>query len=283
MRLYAVLAILIAIYTALFPVIDGFSRERVEERDVRYLPPNELLQLSALEFQNLAADILFLNGLTFAGSRKPGVQDPETWQWLYKILDASSYLNPYNKDPYFLAQGNLTWDGRMYHETNTLLERGMTYRKNDWTLPFFIGFNHYYFLRDPAAGAHYLSLAADMPDSPKLTLTILASRLYAQSQLTELAIAMVKDDYEKARDENLRRAYKIRLESLVERLNIEKAVEAYEKVYKKKPLSLDVLISRNFLKQIPTDPDGGEYFLDDQGRVKNTKEDAVEKQAESYK
>jgi hypothetical protein len=255
----------------------------VEERDVRYIPQNEVLHLSALEFQSLAADMLFLNGLTFAGSRKPGVQEPETWQWLYKILDASSYLNPYNKDPYYLAQGNLTWDGKMYNETNTLLERGMSYRKNDWTLPFFIGFNHYFFLHDQAVGAQYISMAADIPDSPKLTLTILASRLYVQSQLTELAIAMVKDDYEKARDESLRGIYKVRLESLVIRLNLEKAVEAYEKVYKKKPLSLDVLISRNFLKQIPADPEGGEFFLDEQGRLKNTKEVVAEKQAERYR
>ena len=277
MKSLALLAFLLVIYITLFPIIDQYSKARISERDVRYTPQNELLDLSVLEFRDLASDMIFFNALTFIGSHKPGEDNPETWQWLSKILDASSYLNPYNMDPYFIAEGFLTWKGRMFQETNELLDRGMTFRKNNWQLPFFVGFNHYYFLNEPEKGAQYLELAADMPDSPRMALVALASRLYSESARTELAISIVKDNYEKAPDENFREMYKVRLESLGARLEIEKAIDAYENAYKKKPVSLNILVRKNFLKLIPTDPEGGEFFLDDQGRVKNTKEVAVDK------
>jgi len=284
MKSLAFLAILLAGYIALFPVIDKYSKTNMEaERDVRYVPQKELIDLSVLEFKNLASDMIFLNALVFVGGRESGKDNQETWQWLYKTLDASSYLNPHNVDPYFIAQGFLTWNGRIFRETNALLDRGLRYRKTDWRIPFFMGFNCYYFLNEPEKGAQYLELAAHMPDSPRGAMVVLASRLYSESARTELAIAIVKDDYEKARDENLREMYKGRLESLESRFKIEKAVEAYQRVYKRKPKSLDVLISRNFLKHIPVDPEGGEYFLDDQGRVENTKEVAVEKKAQLYR
>lgn len=276
MRYYVVLAMLIAGYIALLPIMDGYSRERMNEKDVRYIPKNELIDLSVLEFRTLAADIFFLNGLTFVGGHT-GVVDPGEWEWLYKTLDASSYLNPYNIDPYFLAQGALTWFGKLYPETNALLERGLAFRKKDWRIPFFIGFNYYYFLEEPEKGAHYIAMAAETPDSPKTSLVILSSRLYSQSQRTELAIAIVKDDYEKEREENLRSMYKNRLESLQNRMKIEKAVEAYEKHNKRKPLSLNVLVSKKYLNEIPADPEGGTYFLDDRGKVENSNETKTQK------
>lgn len=280
MKSLVLLTFLLAGYGALFPVIDGYSKGRLGEKDVRYIPQKELIELSMLEFKNLAADMLFFEALTYAGGRKSGKDNPETWQWVYKTLDASAHLNPYNVDPYFMAQGFLTWKGRMFEETNALLNRGITFRKNDWRIPFFIGFNYYYFLDQPEMGAKYLELAAQMPDSPKLTLIMLVSRLYSQAARTELAITIVRDDYEKATDEGLRRAYKVRLESLHARLKIEHAVQAYENIYKHKPKSLDVLVAKNLLKEIPADPEGGNFFLDARGRVKNTREAEVGKKAE---
>lgn len=283
MRSLALLAALIAAYIAIFPTIEVYSKNRLGERDVRYIPPKEILELSTLEFKALAADLLFFEGLTFVGGRKSGDNDPDTWEWLYKILDASSYLNPHNVDPYFIAQGFLTWEGRMFKETNELLNRGLTYRTNDWRLPFFIGFNYYFFLDQPEKGAQYLEMAARLPESPRATLLILASRLYTMSARTELAIAIVKDDYERTRDEALRKIYKNRLKSLQARFKIEQAVEAYEKRYKQKPASLAVLLEKGLLKEIPSDPEGGSFFLDDSGRVKNTRDVAIEKKTEIYR
>jgi tetratricopeptide (TPR) repeat protein len=283
MKSLALLIALLVGYSALFPIIDEYSKNRLQERDVRYIPQKELLELSVLEFKDLASDMIFLNTLAFVGGRKKGENNRDIWQWLYKALDASSYLNPHNVDPYFIAQGFLTWHGRMFQETNDLLDRGMTFRKNDWRIPFFIGFNYYYFLNKPEKGAQYLESAARMPDSPRAALVVLASRLYSESARTELALAIVKDDLDKSKDDSLREIYQNRLESLKNRLKIEKAVEAYEKINKKKPRSLDVLVAKKFLEQIPGDLEGGEYFLDDQGRVKNTKEVAIDKKAERYR
>ena len=49
-------------------------------------------------------------------------------------------------DPYFYANAFLPWDAHMTEETNRLLEKGSRYRDWDWMLPFFIGFNDFFFL-----------------------------------------------------------------------------------------------------------------------------------------
>lgn len=282
MRFYLFVAFLVAGYISLFPIIDDYSKSRLRERDVRYVPQKELIDVSSLEYKAIVSDMLFLNTLSFLGGRDPA-EDAEAWQWLYKTLDASSYLNPYNMDPYYVAEGFLPWKGRMFHETNAILNRGMEYRTHDWVMPFFIGFNHYFFMNEPEKGAQYIELAAQKPNAARTTLITLASRLYAQSARTELAIALVKDDYDKAADEGLRVAYKTRLKSLYARLKIEKAVEAYKKAYKRSPASLETLVVKDFLKEVPINPEGGVFILDNDGRIKATIEAKGEKKAQMYR
>jgi len=283
MRSYVLLGVFIVGYIVFLPVMDGYSKARLADRDIRYIPHKELIEVSSLEFRNIVSDMLFLNTLSFVGGRTQSKEDLETWGWLYKTLDASSYLNPYNMDPYFIAEGFLTWHGKMFRETNSLLERGMQYRTNDWIMPFFIGFNYYYFLNDPDAGAKYIEQAAQRPGTSRTTLIALASRLYVQSAQTELAIALVKDDSEKTKDENLRIAYQARLNALYARLYVEQAVEAYKKVYRKNPASIDVLISKNYLSKKPISSEGGEFFLDKDGRVRTAIEIRIEKRAQMYR
>ncbi len=89
---------------------------------------------------------------------------PEEWQWLDKVLTASTDFDPYFVDPYVFANANMTWEGGMIRETNAPLEKGTQYRDWDWT-PFFAGFNSFFFLHDNAKAAEYLVTASQRAGS----------------------------------------------------------------------------------------------------------------------
>lgn len=114
-----------------------------------YVLPSKFSRILALGYQGLFCDYLFLKTLTFYGERhmeKKTLSDDD-WRYLITSLGAVTDLDPYFFDPYIFAEGVLAWEGRV-EEANTLLEQGRRYRDFDWRIPYFIGFNHFYFLQD---------------------------------------------------------------------------------------------------------------------------------------
>ena len=96
--------------------------------DTAYVMPSPILRVTALEFHGLASDFLFLKALIFLGGTYERKENPRVkpweWKWLYHVLDASASLDPYFLDPYYFGNANLTWDGGLIKEANTLLEKG---------------------------------------------------------------------------------------------------------------------------------------------------------------
>ena len=188
---------------------------------------------------------------------------------MYDVLNASTDLDPYFLDPYYFANANFTWEARMAKETNTLLSKGSRYREWDWMLPFFMGFNEFYFLHDNALASEYLMEAAKRPDAPPMMET-LAVRLAYKGNRTKIAIVFIQETLKKTKDKITRKDLEIRLEILQDVLALEQAMEVYRGKYGKLPLDLKQLQARGIIAHIPKDPYGGEFFIDKDGSVKTT-------------
>jgi hypothetical protein len=241
-----------------------------------YVIPAPILKITALEFDGLASDFLFLQALVFEGStferkEKPRVKEWE-YRWMYNILSASTDLDPYFFDPYYFGNANLTWEGNLIKETNTLLDKGSRYRDWDWMLPFYIGFNNFYFLQDNEKAAFYLMEAAKRPTYSGTLLPTLAARLAYQGKRTENAIIFLQEILSKTEDKNIRWIYERRLNALKAILFLEKAVAAYQDKFKAQPNKLDELIAKGILSELPQDPYGGKFYLDKDGSIKTTSE-----------
>ena len=136
------------------------QKSLVKGGEIPYVFPAAVFKITALEFDELASDYLFLKTLVFIGgtvAKKNAVfvTEPE-WQWIINSLEVSTDLDPYFVDPYYIGNAYIAWDARKVQEANMLLEKGVRYRTWDWTLPFFIGFNNFYFLKDNDAASKYL-------------------------------------------------------------------------------------------------------------------------------
>ncbi|OGW38824.1 MAG: hypothetical protein A2010_03915 [Nitrospirae bacterium GWD2_57_9] len=200
----------------------------------------------------------------------PKVKDWE-WKWLYNILDASTGLDPYFLDPYYVANANLTWGAGMVEETNVLLGKGSHYRDWDWQLPFFRGFNYFYFLGKNNEAAQSLLEASRRPGANPLFASLAAKLMFKENK-TEEAVLFLEEIVKTTEDNVLKKLYLVRLESLKAILALEQAVAVYKKRYGIAPVKIEALIQKGVLNELPKEPYGGKYYIDPQGAIKTTKE-----------
>jgi tetratricopeptide (TPR) repeat protein len=254
--------------------ITKVSRERdalKKEEGTGLLFPSSIAKIIALEFKGLVADALFSRAQTFYGGKLMRKEDlsEEEWSWIYKSADIATDLDPYFLDPYYFGAVNLAWEANRVKEANALLEKALRYRTWDWTIPFYLGFNHFYFLQDNEKASEYLMEASRRPGSSSLMVD-LAVKLSYKVKRTENAIIFLENILKRTDDEKLRREYETRILALKRLLYLENGVAFYRDKFGKKPKGLEELIQRKIINEIPADPYGGVFHLDAQGRVSST-------------
>jgi hypothetical protein len=236
-----------------------------------YVLPGPILRITALEFDGIAADLAFLKATTFYGERtyKRIRLVPNDWDRLIQVLQAATDLDPRFLDPYHFGEMALTWEAGRVTDANRLLEKALQYRQDDWIVPFYLGFNYFYFLHDHAKGGEYLMMASRLPESHPF-IGLLAARLSTQAGRTEAAVVFLDELARSTSDGTLKRRLEVRLEAVKAIAMIERAVTMYQERHGKAPERLEQLIDARILSSLPTDPYDGRFFLDEQGRVQTT-------------
>jgi len=265
------LIFLMASYALIFPSFEKARREvKIGEVKGLNLPPH-VIKFMAFEFKSIAADLHFVRASQFYGGRVDRLDKAtrDDWAWLYTNLWLATELDPYFQDPYYMGNAFLTWDAGLYVQANKLLQKGMEARTWDWTLPFFIGFNKFYFLNEPKEAADYLLKAYERPGAIPY-LPNLAARLYQREGRTEAALAFLINFWENERDQKQKKAYEIRIDAFRKILSLEKAAAAYKEKNGKLPEKLEELVKTGLIKEIPKDPYGGTFYIRGDGVIETT-------------
>ena len=267
------LATLITLHVFLLGKASIESKTLPTDAGSGFVLPSSVLKITSFEFKGIVSDLLFIKAMVFMGSTYERKEDPrvnpDEWHWLDKSLTASTDLDPYFVDPYYLANAHMTWEGGMIHETNILLEKGTRYRDWDWLLPFYAGFNSFFFLHDNAKAAEFLVTASQRP-GPSEQLLSLASRLAFKEKMTENAILYLEAIAKKTEDERLKKDYETRVRALQARLLLERAVSVYKERFGRVPVSLKQMIEKGTIKEVPLDPYGGIFTVSRDGGISCT-------------
>lgn len=257
-------------------LLDNASESRrvlPQPLDSGYVLPSPILRVISGEFRGLVADIYFLQGLVAYGrTLERRIDEPakeQVWQHVFCLLDAATDLDPYFFDPYYFANASLGRNPTMVPKINTMLEKGVLLRDWDWMLPFFLGFNNFYYLQDNAKAAEYLMLGARRPDAIPLLVT-LAARLAYRDNRTENAIVFLRSILNKAKDKKTHELFKTRLEALEKILYLERAVAYYRQKFGYGPNELKDLVNCGILTGLPEDPYGGAFFMAEDGSIQST-------------
>lgn len=259
-------------YALVIGPFTSFLKERPLQVKLGYLPHPQVLKVLSAEHSVTVASMAVLRVLFYYGTLLQEVQErhhvrPEYFN-MYRILQGASELDPYNMDTYYFAQASFTWELGRIKEVNALLERGMKYRTWDPWIPFYLGFNYAYFLKDYQHAAPYMQRAAKISGNPLFVK--LAARYFYESKRSDLGLAFLNTMIAGAKNKSVKRSYELRREALQAVLIINKALDLFRERFQRKPASLTDLVVSGVLSQLPADPYGGKFYLDADGVVRST-------------
>ncbi len=265
--------VLLGLILTLSHFLSGRIKGRIEER---FLLPEKMYLLFVPEDLHYGlADMGFINTLSFIGyslQKEKGILKREDALMVYSALDAVTFYNPSYFDPYYVGNAFLTWNVGLYQETVDLLKRGLKYIK-DWRIPFYIGFNYFYFLKDNLKGAEYLRLAAKYPGAKEYNLLpLLASKLYYEEGQLDVAIALLKEQLKLMKEEKMKELLRARLETLKKAKTIYRAMKIFKKRFGRKPKSVEELVRAKLIPPNLRDSRGGKFFITSDGKVRSEKD-----------
>lgn len=263
------LGTLLLLYASVVIPFSSYLRERPVAIKLGYTPEGEALRVLASDQRYLLAQIAIDRVLFYFGSlfteRGNRVETPPEYLNMFTTLQSALKLDPYNQDAYYFAQAAFTWELRRIGEVNNMLDYGMKYRTWDAQLPFYAGFNAAYFNKDYRGASLYMQRAAELSGNPLYT--TLASRYFYQAGQSALGAAFLSTMEKGAKDAKIRNIYRTRREALEAIELISQAVARYRAQRHLPPPDLAALVSAGLLKRVPTDPYGGTFYLDAEGKV----------------
>jgi hypothetical protein len=277
---YSILALLIFLHAATLGILTEQHSALLQEgrQQQLFILPSPILKVMALDYKGIVSDFIFMKGMVYVGGliqQSGGGTDfqmnESQGREFYNIMDISTDLDPYFQDPYYLANAFLTWDAGLVKEANILLDKGSRYREWDWSLPFFAGFNYFYFLDDNENAAKWLMDASRRPGASP-TLTSLASKMAFKANKTESSISLLEEMMVKTDDQSMKELFEKRVEAFKTILVLEKAAENYKKKFRTKPPDIEGLVKKRIIAEIPKEPYGGRFYIDAAGNVRTTSE-----------
>ncbi|WP_022668513.1 hypothetical protein [Desulfospira joergensenii] len=243
--------------------------------DLFYLPSGNFLKGAALGFDEILADFLWIKALSYFGEH---ASTDQNYSWLSHILDIVTTLDPFYQIPYEFGGVILTTELNDVEKSTLLLKKGMknisTSHPRYWYFPFFIAFNYMYHKNDYITAAHYLEQAAKFPESPAY-IPLLVSRLYADADSPEIAVAFLKEMIKSTDKPELKTKLTQRLNEIINTNNIKflgQAVDQFISKFYRYPNNLGELIEKGMINSVPFDPRGGRYYISREDHlVRNTK------------
>lgn len=274
LRIVSVVIISAILIVPVYGKVISFVEKRSVEEKLGYLPQKEIMKVAALDHRSMISEWLFFKVIVYYGG-KLEAEDPSQmkdveYPNMYGFLDTATYLDPYNIDAYYFAQAVFTWGRGEIREVNQLLQRGLQYRTWDYYLPFFLGFNNFYFLKDYKAASVYMKQVALLTGN---TLAAnLAARYLYESEETESAISFLNFMIDKTWNPKLRNLLETRLKALEAIALLEKGMKRFYGLYHRKPVSIDELAHKGIIDKLPEDPYGGRFYIDEKGKIRTTSE-----------
>lgn len=179
------------------------GRQHFEE-GLNYLPSGEALKIISLGYREITADFLWFSAIQYLGGRNNWPPEDRTF---YDLLDRVTTLDPWYEFVYHAGGICLSRYGQQYDLSIQLLQKGINalgenlkQSKFGWWLPFLVGYDYFFYLKDYQNGARYMMTAAQLPGSPRylpgLTATLLkdAGDLQAGIAFLERLRGEARDD-----------------------------------------------------------------------------------------
>jgi len=247
---------------------EGRMREKVIQ-ELAYFPSGRFIRQVAIEYRELAADLVWLRAIQYYGHH---LMTDRRYEWLGHVFEILTTLDQRFIGAYHFGAITLAWDARQPTEALNLLFSGMKANPMAWQLPFDAAFISYMVSRDYETAGVLFDIASRLPGAWLITRRW-AAVARAKAGDYETARQMWVEMYNATENKRLRELVvrqlrNLRLTETLDRL--QRAVDRFQEDRRRLPAGLDELAATGYVDGVPErDPYGGRYFLDD-GKVRTT-------------
>ncbi len=241
-------------------VVDKQRHALAGSAELSYLPNGDYLKVAVLGYRHIAADLLWLKAVQGLSGRQ---QTREGYLAAYHATDVLTDLDPQFVHAYQYTGTVLGVVAGLVKESVALLTKGVQHNPTVWQLSFFLGYDYYYELQNPASAAKYFQAASLLPGAPSW-LAGLATRMAVEANDPGAALEFLQRLYLQTNDEQLRKRMAQRIREVMAERDIrelEKAIGVYRERSGSLPRTLDDLVSAGIMASIPQEPFGGRYEL----------------------
>lgn len=242
--------------------------------------PAEVARPLAFGFRSLLADVTFLEAIQLLAQRKADVTYARALpldRRLQRLITYSVDVDPKFAGAYRLAGTALpheTIDSKVSGVLGAaqILRQGVRERPDDWHIPFLLGFLESYYLGDMGEAGRHFASAARLPDAPRY-LGLLATRVEAHGGDLASATQIAETMAAQAQEEDARKQWDERLLLLREEKEIrvlEAAVARWHELRGSPLRTLNELVAAGWLGEVPREPHGTTYLVDEDGSVHPT-------------
>jgi tetratricopeptide (TPR) repeat protein len=257
--------------------IDHAGENRMREKavsEMAYFPSGRFVSESSIEFQSLAADLIWLRGIQYYGYH---LMSDRKYEWLGHVFDILTSLDPGFIGAYHFGGITLAWDAGKPHEAVDFLIKGMKANPMSWQIPFDAGFICYMLLHDYGRASTFFDVASKMPNAWFILArwaAIAKSKSGDYQTAREMWLDILKGtENRKLKELVVRQLTNLKFEETIARL--QEAVRKFQEDRKRLPADseeypfFNELLDAGYIERIPEEPFGGRFYLKD-GKVLTT-------------
>lgn len=250
-----------------------------------WLPPAPVMQVLALGYDHVVADVLWLQVIQYYGGKL--IAKDQHMPNLWPFFDAITTLDPGFEEAYYFGSYLLADDLGKPDLALTLLDRGRRYftesaasdavassarvsparvSREAWRYAYQMGFIHFFYRHDKAEASRYFQMAGTVPGAPPIC-NRLAAALSEEvgerdtaRRMWGLVYQTATDTYTRARAE--RNLARLKGEEDIETLR--NALDGFRTQNNRWPTTLDELVQLNWLPSLPVDTNRAAYPYDAQ-------------------
>lgn len=165
-----------------FTALHRWEVVRDREQGLLSVPPANLVKILASGYQNMVADIFYMQFTTYWGY---WLTHGRKFHNLYPLVDLVTELDPEFRSAYEVGALALADSGQLNQAVDLLL-KGSHYHPNDHWYPYQAGLMLFLYSNDYLLAAKYFEMASGKPGAPP-DASYFAARMYAETGQKELA------------------------------------------------------------------------------------------------
>lgn len=239
---------------------DRYSIESFQNKPL--IPNIQIVKATDLGLHSAASSLYWLYTIQYFGSaRKDEYINLPDYINLVTDLDPK-FSHPYAFAPLIMPQYNLT------DQAIDIAKKGIEKAEANWEIAYNLGLLFHMHKENQAEALKYFDIAAQTPNAPDFAKWI-ATNYGSRPDIREQTKLIWRGVAENTKDEVL----KERAETYIYHYELMSFLEQSASLYKEKfgqyPESLEKLVEAKILKEIPADPFGYTFTIDNDGRVRS--------------